>query len=57
MKTFSWSRALAVLLLVSVAVLAVGCQTTSSSPTGRFDPKRQAKQEEILRWVMEDHRN
>lgn len=54
MKRFVGCRALVVLLLFAVASLAVGCAPPSSRD--RFDPKRQAKQQELLQWMQEDHR-
>ncbi|MFZ5810809.1 MAG: hypothetical protein ACOY4F_02070 [Thermodesulfobacteriota bacterium] len=54
MKRFVGCRALVVLLLFAVASLAVGCSPPSSGD--RFDPKRQAKQQELLQWMQEDHR-
>ncbi len=53
MKRFVGCRALVVLLLFAVASLAVGCAPSSRD---RFDPKRQAKQQELLQWMQEDHR-
>ncbi|WP_176632258.1 hypothetical protein [Desulfolutivibrio sulfoxidireducens] len=54
MNTFSWSRALTVLLLFVVASLAVGCAPPLSRD--QFDPHRQAKQQELLNWMQEDRR-
>ncbi|MDQ7832201.1 MAG: hypothetical protein RDU30_10735 [Desulfovibrionaceae bacterium] len=55
MKAKAFFRATTMLLVLAVAALALGC--TGSGPYDRFDPNRQAKQEELLRWMQEDHRN
>lgn len=54
MKTKAVIRATAMLLVLAVAALGLGC--VDKGPYDRFDPKRQAKQEDLLRWMQDDHR-
>lgn len=54
MKTKAVIRATAMLLVLAVAALGLGCADKGSYD--RFDPKRQAKQEDLLRWMQDDHR-
>jgi hypothetical protein len=49
------TRLLAALLTLAVLAVCLGCAPPSSYD--RNDPKRQARQDELLRWMQTDHRN
>lgn len=55
MKRLLSTRLLAALLTMAVLAVALGC--TPSSNYDRFDPKRQARQDDLLRWMQSDHRD
>jgi|GEM_PF-2357534 len=55
MKKGFFSRVTAVVLVLALVALSIGCVPPQS--TDRFDPKRQARQDDLLRWMQDDHRN
>jgi hypothetical protein len=54
MKRSLPTRLLTALLALAVTALCLGCTQTSYD---RNNPSREARQEELLRWMQTDHRN
>mgnify|MGYP001807014075 CR=1 FL=1 len=48
-------RLLAALMTLAVLAVCLGCAPPSAYD--RNDPNRQARQDELLRWMQTDHRN